>query len=531
MDSPDTGNSNCRYLDDILPRTLDNQTHEELVKMRHKVSSNLRLSGPPTAPNVDQDVLQYLGLHQFVHQSLPSSIIQDRERIVDFISFHESVKRDEYVTYVFKRRIRINEAFRKALNLPSQIPLEAPRIDPCTLKTTALELMRVYIKPNYDGCKLLPRVQKAMEDINNGLAHKIDWSMLIFKEAMREINAMTRMSTKVKWNCFYSGYWHMVLVSENFIQMMPADAAAPNVQLIGDNIVGNQTKAPTPQGDDSGSIMGSETPVGFGSPVLESNVNEFDEQLGQSYVFDNEISSNQTKDPSTQEVDGSGSITDAALEVSQSLLRKIPPTPVRDGEGEAPHSWDLVPTPRGHLAEGTYNFTSLEAAQEEELPGQPQDAEDEPHGVDDNVVHEVNEVGDGTERNEEVLQGTADTLSRDEESEALAIERSGQRRPAAAPPRKKQEKELKRPRNNENIDHAREMEEREREAREKDAAQAFDFSIRSCILVLNTMEVTKEEKAKAYEIFIKGKENRETFICACEVDQEAALIWLRSKMA
>jgi hypothetical protein len=85
-------------------------------------------------------------------------------------------------------------------------------------------------------------------------------------------------------------------------------------------------------------------------------------------------------------------------------------------------------------------------------------------------------------------------------------------------------------------DRAKEMEEREREtrereAREKDAAQASDFSIRRCISVLNTMEVTKEEKAKAYAIFIKSKENREAFICACEVDQESALIWLRSEMA
>jgi hypothetical protein len=41
----------------------------------------------------------------------------------------------------------------------------------------------------------------------------------------------------------------------------------------------------------------------------------------------------------------------------------------------------------------------------------------------------------------------------------------------------------------------------------------------------------KRKKAKSYAIFIKSKENREVFICACEVDQESALIWLRSEMA
>ncbi|CAO2165634.1 unnamed protein product [Urochloa humidicola] len=90
-------------------------------------------------------------------------------------------------------------------------------------------------------------------------------------------------------------------------------------------------------------------------------------------------------------------------------------------------------------------------------------------------------------------------------------------------------------------DRAREMEEREREARERQArerearqredAQAYDFSIKRCFSVLNTLEVAKEEKTKAYAILIKSKENREAFICACELDQESALIWLRSEMA
>ncbi|CAO2203018.1 unnamed protein product [Urochloa humidicola] len=269
----------------------------------------------------------------------------------------------------------------------------------------------------------------------------------------------------------------------------------------------------------------------------------------------------------------------------------------------------------GHLAEGTYNYTYLEAPQEEELPEQLQDAEDEPQGFDDNVVREVNDEVDDvvTERNEEVLQGRADILSRYEESEAPAVGRSGRRRPAAAPPRNKHEKGEKRPRESANIEammerylemrnkqaedetvhqanieammerylemsnkmerylemrnkqaedeaahraniegmmerylemrnrneqaedetphRARERKARGSETRESEAAQASDFSIKRCISVLNTMEATKEEKAKAYAIFIKSKENREAFICACEVDQESALIWLRSEMA
>jgi hypothetical protein len=44
------------------------------------------------------------------------------------------------------------------------------------------------------------------------------------------------------------------------------------------------------------------------------------------------------------------------------------------------------------------------------------------------------------------------------------------------------------------------------------------------------MDVSKQKKAKAYAVFGKSKENRETFICANEEDQEAALIWLKNEM-
>jgi hypothetical protein len=72
---------------------------------------------------------------------------------------------------------------------------------------------------------------------------------------------------------------------------------------------------------------------------------------------------------------------------------------------------------------------------------------------------------------------------------------------------------------------------RKKEGREKEVTQSDDFSIKRCISVMNTIEeVTKLEKAKAYSIFAKSKENRETFICACEADQESALIWLRNEM-
>ncbi|CAO2195858.1 unnamed protein product [Urochloa humidicola] len=224
----------------------------------------------------------------------------------------------------------------------------------------------------------------------------------------------------------------------------------------------------------------------------------------------------------------------------------------------------------GHLAQGTYNVTSIEALEDGEPPEQLEDVEDEPLLVAEQEHPE--QLHDAlAQRNEEVLEGSADILSRGEQSdEAPTVERSGQRRRAAAS--KKQEKVPKRPRKNEEIvgimgaylemrtkeseaevaDRAREREAREREvrqreerearereerearqreARQKDVAQGSDFSITRCISVLNRMEMTKEEKAKAYAVFIKSKDNREAFISASEFDQETSLIWLRSEMA
>jgi hypothetical protein len=65
--------------------------------------------------------------------------------------------------------------------------------------------------------------------------------------------------------------------------------------------------------------------------------------------------------------------------------------------------------------------------------------------------------------------------------------------------------------------------------KEKEATQGDDFSIKRCVSVLNTMDVTKEEKVKAYGVF-KSKENREIFPSAWSEDQEASLMWLRSEM-
>lgn len=67
-------------------------------------------------------------------------------------------------------------------------------------------------------------------------------------------------------------------------------------------------------------------------------------------------------------------------------------------------------------------------------------------------------------------------------------------------------------------------------AEEKEKSEANDFSIKKCVSVVNTMEMTKEEKATSFKIF-RDPDNRQIFLSSYEEDPEVAFIWLKSEMA
>jgi hypothetical protein len=64
--------------------------------------------------------------------------------------------------------------------------------------------------------------------------------------------------------------------------------------------------------------------------------------------------------------------------------------------------------------------------------------------------------------------------------------------------------------------------------KEKEIAQDNDFSIKRCISVLKTMDITRDEKIKAAEVF-NTPNYRETFICFNDDEPEVALLWLRAR--
>ncbi|KAK3121414.1 hypothetical protein QOZ80_8BG0652690 [Eleusine coracana subsp. coracana] len=197
-----------------------------------------------------------------------------------------------------------------------------------------------------------------------------------------------------------------------------------------------------------------------------------------------------------------------------------------------------------HPTKRVYNCTSNEPPQDPPLrqvdntdeidmeEAMAYDVEDE-----DKQVQIIEDEYASSERIEQMLQTRADCLTRDE---AASTESNGQQRRAAIESRNKQEKEAKRVKNSGSIEGLmkRHLDMRRKQVEDevaqvskiKEAAQGSDFSIKRCVFVLNLMELTKEEKAKAYAMF-KNQDNREIFLSACSEDPESAIIWLRNEMA
>ncbi|CAN6336468.1 unnamed protein product [Urochloa humidicola] len=188
----------------------------------------------------------------------------------------------------------------------------------------------------------------------------------------------------------------------------------------------------------------------------------------------------------------------------------------------------------GQTAEGTYNYTSTQ------LP-------------------DLTQAGNGNELlNAEQEEGDQETLAGQEEETLDGVDdvqvlvgghATGERhdlvpkRRVAAERRNSEETGSKRKKKSSNLEESleryidmrnKQIEEETtqlaKEREEKNPSQAADFSIMKCVSILGAMEVTKEEKAKAYNVF-KDLDNRQIFLSACNDDVESALIWLRDEMA
>lgn len=173
----------------------------------------------------------------------------------------------------------------------------------------------------------------------------------------------------------------------------------------------------------------------------------------------------------------------------------------------------------GQIAEGTYNFTSTQRAQQPP----PVQVEIDPEVSSVEVTHSHSHIGETSVDDPDGTQGGMQEANLQSNSAGPSV--AAQTRPAvAAAP------EPKRRRTTGDVaavmERYIEMKTLQIEEAKAESKNLDEFSIKKCIARLDTMEVTKEEKVKALGVF-KNADNRELFMCA---DLEVALMWLRIEM-
>jgi hypothetical protein len=136
---------------------------------------------------------------------------------------------------------------------------------------------------------------------------------------------------------------------------------------------------------------------------------------------------------------------------------------------------------------------------------------------DDTEVDMLEDDDESGQRNRHMLR--TDNLSREEASQAASAEPSiQQRRPVGVP---KEPKKAKKGANIESL-MERDLEMRTKQAEDETAqitreegAQGANFSIARCVYILNTMDMTKAEKAKVYVVFMR-QENIKNLVYAMQ---------------
>ncbi|KAK3124895.1 hypothetical protein QOZ80_7BG0595710 [Eleusine coracana subsp. coracana] len=156
---------------------------------------------------------------------------------------------------------------------------------------------------------------------------------------------------------------------------------------------------------------------------------------------------------------------------------------------------------------------------------------------DDSVVQRLQGDDENGQGNGHMLERRTDSLSREEDAQATGAERRTQQRRSAGVP--KEDKEPKKAKKGAKVEsmmkrylamRTKQVEDESAQlAREKEGVEGVNFSIPKCISLLDKMDVTKEEKVKAYAV-LKSQENRQIFVSACNGDQEAAMMWLSEMM-
>ncbi|KAE8770893.1 hypothetical protein D1007_57268 [Hordeum vulgare] len=164
----------------------------------------------------------------------------------------------------------------------------------------------------------------------------------------------------------------------------------------------------------------------------------------------------------------------------------------------------------GHIAEGNFNFTSIEATQV----------------TDDDPEVERDEIGFSFDLNQ-----CEDDLHMYDDPRHVAQSAPGgsNKKPVKEPKKKKRDDPM-------GEVMANYVEIKQKQAEEESALfagskNAQQFTITKCIVVLHKMEsISHGERAAAYKVF-KNAQNREIFLNVAAEDEVSAVVFLRSEMA
>ena len=182
----------------------------------------------------------------------------------------------------------------------------------------------------------------------------------------------------------------------------------------------------------------------------------------------------------------------------------------------------------GHIAEGSYNFTSTSQVQS----GDPFEAElgayeDEDLQILDNEKRPEVE----NERTAEVENDRTAEVENERRAELQNVRKAV----GAAGSGSKPQKIVKKPNKNDGMVGVVEryvmMKEKQAEEERAEARDVNKFTISHCIVVLQGMsEIATQDRVKAFKVF-KCPQNRETFLTSADVDREVAIMWLQQEIA
>jgi hypothetical protein len=178
--------------------------------------ANLRLVAPPAAarPSAAGDAgLRALGLLAFVRLDLSQFSRAPRSDLVAALIANYLPAR--HWSYVGGAGVHVSvDALADALSLPAPGRKRSfPYARPAVVASAATEFMKAYILTPLEASnkgKLPGYVDLAAQRVKNGMAHTVDWTLLIWRLVVAEMADLSN-GIRTDWACHYGAYLQRII--------------------------------------------------------------------------------------------------------------------------------------------------------------------------------------------------------------------------------------------------------------------------------------------------------------------------------